>query len=145
MLHFNYYAIVICIFTLGGIATTVWGWLILAKGKRMQGWPHVEGIIEKSKHGMENNDLLPEIVFSYTVDGKHYTCVQEFPASLEPTKEFTDSYVNKYPIGAKVDIKYNPSFPGRATLEGSLRDDWMVFWWGIAMVVIGIVALIAGG
>jgi len=145
MLHFNFYVIFLVIFTLGGVVTTVWGWMILAKGRRIRSWPCVEGAIEKSERGVEHHDLLPEIVFSYAIDGKRYTRAHHFPASVTPSKEFTDSYLDKYPVGAKVTIKYDPTSPDRASLEGdAVNDDWLVFWWGIGMIAIGVVCLMAG-
>lgn len=146
MPSFSFYEIFLGIFTLAGVVTAVWGWLIIARVKKIQTWPCVEGVIEKSKRGMEHHDLLPEIVFSYTADGRRRTSTQEFPGSLTPSKEFTDNYLEKYPAGAKVQVYYDPAAPGRATLEtGFISGDWMVFIWGLGMIVIGIVFLVAGG
>ena len=142
MMHFSFHDIFLGILTLGGVATTIWGWLIIANNRRMRTWPQVEGIIEKSKRGMDHHDLLPEIAFIYSVNGTQYNCTQEFPGSLTPNKEFTDTYLEKYPLGAKVNIRYDPRAPGRATLEGAIvKDDWMVFWWGIGMIAIGVLFL----
>lgn len=146
MLKFNPYVIILGAFTATGIAATIYGWIIIARAKKSRRWPSTEGVIESSKRGMEDNDLLPEIVFSYTVDGRSRTQTQQFPKDLTPDKEFTDSYLTKYPAGARVSVYYDPGNPDRATLEtGFMSGDWMVFALGLGMAVFGFLFLFFGG
>jgi len=142
----DFYEIFMGIFTLAGIVTAAWGWRIIVKAKKTQKWPSVEGVIEKSKRCMEHNDLLQEVVFSYEVDGRRRTRIQEFPRDMTTHPQFTESYLEKYPAGAKVPVYYDPADPDRATLEvGFISGDWMIFVWGLGMIAIGIVFLVAGG
>lgn len=142
----NPYIIILILFLLGGLGTTIWGWTIIARGKRTLKWPAAEGVIEKSQPSSEGDDLLPEIVFSYTVSGHRYQRTMEFPGGTNPTQALAASYVDKYPVGAKVSAYYNPQQPGQATLEpGPGRDDWLIFVLGIVVTVIGIGFLIFGG
>jgi Protein of unknown function (DUF3592) len=142
----NPYIIILILFIVGGLGMTVWGWSIIARGKRTLRWPAVEGIIEKSQQSSDGDDLFPHIVFSYTVSGHSYERDLEFPGGTHPTPVLAASYVNKYPEGAKVLAYYNPAQPGQATLEpGPARDDWFIFILGIMVTVIGIGFLIFSG
>ena len=142
----NPYIIILVLFLLGGVGTTIWGWSIIARGKRTLNWPAVEGVIEKCRQSSAADDLLPEIVFSYTVAGHRYERTLEFPSGTNPSQALSASYVAKYPEGAKIPVHYNPRQPDQATPEpGPGRDDWLVFILGIVVTVIGLGFLIFGG
>lgn len=145
MLEFNPYVITLSLFTLTGLVATVYGWTIIAKAKRTKTWPSVEGTIEESKTTSEENDLLPYVEFSYTVDGRTHRRPQEFPKDLVPGEEFRKTFAGKYPCGARVPVYYDPAAPEHATLEpGFISGDWMVFAFGLGMAVIGIFFLLSG-
>jgi len=142
----NPYILILILFLLGGLGTTVWGWTIIARGKRTLKWPAVDGVIEKSRRSSNEDDLLPEIVFSYSVSGSRHERSLEFPSGTNPTPALSASYVAKYPEGAPVQVYYNPVQPEQATLEpGPGRDDWLVFILGIMVTVIGLGFLLFGG
>ncbi len=142
MLRLSPYVVLLGMITLIGIIATIWGWLIIAKVKKAKKWPSIDAKIVKSKRGMKHSDLLPEVVFDYTVDGRRYTKTQEFPADLTPDKEFTDTFLKKYPSGTMVEVYYDPFDPEQATLETAfISGDWMVFAMGVGMTVFGVVSL----
>ncbi|MEK7322214.1 MAG: hypothetical protein AABZ84_03945, partial [Pseudomonadota bacterium] len=66
---FNPYAIILGLFALAGLAIAVWGWTLIAKGRRTRRWPAVEGIIE---HAAPADANVPAIYFSYAVHGRLY-------------------------------------------------------------------------
>ncbi len=139
---FNPYAIILGLFIIAGFITALWGWFIIAKTRKMRRWPVVEGAIEQSAPTSEANDLLPHILFSYTVGTHTYQRALEFPGGTNPSPELATSYVRKYPVGAKVPVHYNPNQPDQATLEPDLtRGDWMIPALGVAAMVFGIFAL----
>lgn len=121
----NAYVIIIVLFILGGTATTIWGWTILAEARQRRLWPQTEGIIESAKRASDSDDLLPEIVFSYQVGKESYRCHYEFPGGTTPTPELTTRYLNKYRSGSMVQVFYNPASPQIATLETSTAGDWL--------------------
>lgn len=142
MLRVNPYVLILVFFTVTGIIATIWGWVIIAKARKTKTWPSTEAEIVKSKPGLEHHDLLPDIMFNYTVDGRTYTRTQEFPSDLTPGKEFTDSFLEKYPTGTRVPVYYNPYDPEEATLEtGFISGNWMVFALGVGMTLFGVVSL----
>ena len=139
---FNPYVIILGLFIIAGFIAALWGWFIIAKARKTRRWPVVEGAIEQFAPTSEANDLLPYILFSYTVDARTYQRVFEFPGGTNPSPELATSYIRKYPIGAKVPVYYNPDQPDQATLEPGLnRGDWMIPVLGIAAIAFGIFAL----
>jgi len=138
----NLYPAILAVITLGGIGLSIWGWSILQKSRKMEQWPRTPGEIEAFNDSSTENDLLPEIIFSYTVNGKAYRRQFDFPEGTHPLPEFVTFYKNKYPVGAEVEISYNPDQPEIATLEPSTQGDWMILAMGIAFVIGGAVSLI---
>jgi len=142
----NPYLIILVLFICGGLGTTLWGWIVIVRGKKTLRWPTVEGVIEVSRQPTDDEHLFPHIVFSYTVSGHRHERDLEFPSGTHPTPAFVTSYINQYPKGAKVLAYYDPAQPGHATLEpGPARDDWFIFSLGIVVTVLGIGFLIFGG
>lgn len=141
---FNAYAIIIVLFIAGGLAAVVWGAILLARSRRARAWPAAEGRIEVAEPSAPENDLLPLIEYSYTVDGKTYRGRLVFPAGTFPqTPEFAASYVKKYPVGSMVTVYYNPAAPEESVLErGDQGGDWLVLASGIGAVILGLIMLV---
>ncbi len=136
---FNPYAVILSLFLLGGLLATVRGLMIILKARKTRHWPCVEGIIEESRLSSDNHDLLPHILFRYTIRQSDYKRTMEFPVDITPSQEFSTSYVQKYPVGARVQVYYNPNNPQNATLEPGLgKGDWLIFVIGLGMLFFGI-------
>lgn len=145
MIEINPYVITLSLFTLTGAVASVYGWTIIAKAKKTKTWPSVEGVIEDSKPTSEENDMLPYVEFSYTVNGHTHRRAQDFPKDLAAGEEFRKTFSGRYPQGARVPVYYDPTNPEHATLEpGFISGDWMVFAFGLGMTVLGIVFLLSG-
>jgi hypothetical protein len=138
----NAYAIILVVVTLGGIGVSVWGWRVLKAAQQAGSWPTVDGIIDECKPAAEDYDLLPLIIYSYTVDGENFQRRFEFPSGTHPMPEFVQSYLDKYPQGAAVKVFYNPETPDESTLEPGARGDWMILALGIMMAVGGAASLV---
>jgi hypothetical protein len=137
------YGIILALFTLSGLAMTLWGWFIIARGRKSLRWPSVDGVVEQSLLASPENDILPKIVFSYHVADRRYQRDLAVPGGDGVTPDFAESYVKKYPQGAKVQVHYNPQQPEQATLEpGPARDDWLIFSVGIGAALLGALFLI---
>lgn len=139
----NPYAIILGLFLVAGFVVALWGVLIMAKARKTMRWPTVEGVIEESASASEDsNDLLPHILFSYTVAARTYQRALEFPGGTNPSLELATHYARKYPVGVRVTVHYNPDQPEKATLEpGLTRGDWMIPAAGIAAMAFGVYAL----
>ena len=137
----NAYLIILLAVTLGGIGISAWGWRIRLRSQQVSQWPIVEGRIEESTPGAEQNDLLPHILYSYEVGGRPYRKVFEFPSGTHPLPEFTQAYLEKYPVGTIVSVYHNPAQPQDSTLEPATQGDWMILGLGILMTLGGLGAL----
>lgn len=141
----NPYLIILVLFTVVGVGTTLWGLKILLDGRKSRAWPSVKGRITCSNPHSEDDELLPEIRFSYTVGDTAYERQLEFPRSTTPTREFNAHYVSKFPAAAVVDVHYDPQRPEQATLEpGGRPGDWLVFAFGLGATLLMIAALFSG-
>ena len=138
----NLYSAILAFVTLAGIGLSFWGWSILQKSQKVKQWPRTKGTIESFKDSSDENDLLPEIIFSYQVNNKNYRRTFEFPEGTHPLPEFVTFYKNKYPVNSEVEIFYNPEQPAIATLEPGAQGDWMILAMGVAMVIGGLLSLL---
>lgn len=135
----NLYVLILGLFIVGGLATTLWGWIVIVRGRKSLTWPSVGGTIEKSALSSESDALLPAIEYSYAVAGRTFRRMVEFPGDISPTAELARSYVDKYPAGAHVQVYYDPDRPERATLEpGQGRGDWMILALGVIATLVGV-------
>ncbi len=139
----NAYAIIIGLFVASGLIATLWGWLLIVRARKKMHWPAVTGCIQVSEPASAEDDLLPHIEYSYTVQGTNYRKTLEFPAGITPTPEFATSYVEKYPAGASVQVYYDPAQPWNATLERGVQGgDWLVLVFGLVTVLMGLAMLL---
>ncbi|NOX76639.1 MAG: DUF3592 domain-containing protein [Gammaproteobacteria bacterium] len=138
----NLYPVILVLVALGGIAISAWGWKTLAKSREARAWPTTTGVIRESQLTSKTNDLLPHIVFDYQFEGQKYTRVFEFPEGTHPLPEFSQSYLNKYPVGKEVMVYCQPQRPEIATLEPGAQGDWMILALGILMAVSGALTLL---
>ena len=138
------YLIILILFTLAGVGLAIWGFLAYQHSKNAKEWSHVEGeIISSELPENEFEQGVPRISFRYEVDGKEYEQMQDFNVRLL-TPEQCSEYVTKYPSGAKVNIFYAPSSPGRSTLAVDLvKADWMVLGVGVATTLLGLGMILA--
>jgi hypothetical protein len=139
----NLYALILAVATLGGIGLTIWGWKTLQKSRKIQLWPQTNGKIESFNDTSEQNDLLPEIIFSYEVEGESYRRQFEFPEGTHPLPEFVKFYHGKYPEGSTVTVFYSPEQHEIATLEPSAQGDWMILVMGVALAIAGGLSLVS--
>lgn len=137
------YGIIIGLFILGGLGVAAWGWANIAKTRRQRGWLQVDGVIESTARASEFDDLLPNIVFRYTVGDKTYRRDFDFPSGTNPSPELTANYLKKYPAGGKVPVYYDPAHPETATLDPGPGGDWLIFAIGLVAALLGIVLLFA--
>ena len=142
----NPYTIILSLFVVASLFASIWGWIIISKGRKTLDWPSVTGFVEESTPTSELDDLLPHILFSYTVSGQIYQHMVNFPSGMTPTPEFTASYMERFPVGASVQVYYDPQKTDNATLEpGPVKGDWLVFTIGICSALLGILFLLFGG
>ncbi len=139
---FNLYVIILGLFALAGLALTLRGWKVLQQSKKAKTWPKTEGrIVSAAMPASEFEELVPMIVFTYSIDGVEYNVSQDF-RGVSLTQDLCRDYVEKYPAGKTVDVYYNPRKTSQATLEPALKkDDWMIFVAGILATIFGLLLI----
>lgn len=128
----NPYSVVLVFFTLAGLAMAAWGWRNVARARKTRHWLRTEGTVEQSAAG------VPRAV-RYTVAGTAYQIAAAADGDAAPTAAVP-------PVGAKVDVYYDPARPGDAALsryEG--RDDWLIAAIGLGAALFGLGALLFSG
>lgn len=141
----NPYLIILGLFTAVGIGTTFWGLKIILDARKLRAWPGVKGVITCSRPHSDDDELLPEIRYNYTVGDTPYEQTLEFPRSTTPTRELSLHYVDKFPEGATVDVYYNPDHPEQSILEpGGQPGDWLIFAFGLGATILMVAALLSG-
>ena len=108
-------------------------WLLRSARRNKQraqaslGWPQVSGKVIESRltqrmvstgEGAETTHYRPNIRYAYEVSGKPYQGDTVRFGNVETT--FTNkaqAYLDKYPTGATVSVRYDPADPKVATLE----------------------------
>ena len=124
---------------LGLLSAGAWlVWRVRALGAASLTWPIAEGTIKSSRvatHDAEGIEkYVAKVVYDYTVRGKIYVgdCVR-FGVYAGDRQEAQQD-VDKYPVGARVEVRYAPRQPQTSTLEP-----------GIAGMSGGGLAIAAGG
>jgi hypothetical protein len=90
---------------------------------QVQDWPRTTGTILKSRVQVSGGDITsvhPHIEYRYLIGAIEYTSTQIRPGdqilSIYGGNEAYD-LVDQYPVGAEVDVFYNPEDPSQAVLE----------------------------
>ena len=82
----------------------------------------------------------PEVVFSYTVNGRALKSARICPVESSSSSDGdANATVKRYPAGGRVQVHFNPDSPAEAYLETSAGAAPAIF------IVIGLVALLGGG
>ena len=74
----NPYSIILGLFIIAGVLTTLWGLRVMLAARRTLEWPVIEGTIDESELSSDEFDLLPRIKFSYEVEQQCYQQVLKF-------------------------------------------------------------------
>lgn len=142
----NPYSIILGLFVLSGLLTSLWGAHIIVRARRTLQWPSVEGRIEESLVRNSHNDLFPHIRYRYRVNNSTFEKELTFPGDVTPSEEFAQYYVDKFPAGTSIKVYYDPEKPDSSTLEpGLAQGDWLVFAIGLGMLIIGILLFVMAG
>jgi len=132
---FNFYGIIIGLFTVAGLGVAVWSWVKIIQGRKTTQWPQAEGVIIKSS--LDANGI-PDIVFSYQVNDKIYQGRVDTPGAVDVTPEISKRYLSQYSVAHNVLVFYDPANVEHAILNpGPRHDDWLVFVAGLGAMLLG--------
>ena len=80
---------------------------------------------------------MPIVEFRYEVGGNSYASRQvAVGLEMSGSRAVADKIVGRYPLGAKVEVHYDPANPSEAALENPTRASWVLL--GIAAACLAI-------
>jgi len=124
-------------------------------------WPSVEGKILSSEVSSRKGSgtkrsrgsgktYSPDVVYSYTVEGKSYQNSDIDAGDIGPGGWSTSNHsrvqeiVDKYPEGSKLSVYYNPSSPKVSLLDTSMPSSMIWFYrGGIVTILLGVWLLVS--
>lgn len=132
---FNLYAIIIALFTVSGLAVAIWSGIKITQSRKTTQWPQTEGVIDKSS--LDANGI-PDIVFSYQLNGKTYHGRVDTPGASDVTPEISKRFLDQYSAEDNVLVFYDPDKVEHAILNpGPRSDDWFIFVAGLGAMLLG--------
>jgi hypothetical protein len=107
--------------------------------RRANAWPVVTGEIVESRveergsldSGPTRRTYVPIVEFRYEVGCNSYASRQvAIGLQVSGSRAIADRVVGRYPLGARVEVHYDPANPSEAALENPTRASWVLL--GIA-------------
>jgi hypothetical protein len=107
------------------------------------GWPLTPGVVLTAEVVAEarrgGGAYEPTVTYSYTVAGTPYVANVLRSGGFDfGSRANAEAKLAQYPVGSRVDVRYDPDDPGRAVLETGGSG-----WWGF--LAAGLFAAIGGG
>jgi hypothetical protein len=145
-------AILGAVFAIGGLGSFYWYQRTRRLSQECRDWPSARGKVVVSEvreidtrddEGKTSTDYSPRIEYEYTVGSEtHRGSRIQFGGPWGATEAGASSYVERYPLGAIVDVAYDPAAPERCTLERETpRSSFVgimvltVFLWGLSALL----------
>lgn len=142
----------ICILCLG---TIMFRWPRMISSSS---WPTVEGVVTSSEVEGDitasdfGSGWWPEVSYRFSVNGKIYTAnnIEVINVGNGNTDNYAKQVVERYPVGKKVQVHFNPDNPAIAVLEpgiptnvGGLNSITFIAF-QVGVVVIGVISFCVG-
>jgi hypothetical protein len=106
--------------------------LIVRTSEAARNWPRVRGRIVASGIRSRSSRQLrvvyyPWVRYDYTVEGRAFSAaVLKVGIEVGGSRRYAEKIVSRYPVGAIVDVSYDPKSPGNAALEHGSGLAWIL-------------------
>jgi hypothetical protein len=107
-----------------------------------QSWPLINAnVVSTSIIG--ERAYSPQLSCNYLVEGKEYTLITDLKTPgfgrKKTRRQTSEIILNDYPIGSKVQIRYNPENPGESFIRtGPYWSDYMKISLSVLLSVLGL-------
>jgi hypothetical protein len=114
---------------------------------RCGSWPTADGTIRTSTMGRHRGNkggttYSADVSYDYSAGGARYTGTKVAFGMMSASSDYAQSFLNRYPVGAKVPVYYSPSDPATAVLETGIHGGtWMFFGASAIVALFGIMFL----
>jgi uncharacterized protein (TIGR03435 family) len=135
------------LFVVIGLVAVSVGVSMMIKSLRTEHWPVTDGVIQsaemKSHSGSKGGTTYSaEVTYTYQVAGTGYTGDKVSIGQMSSSSEYARGILNRYPIGKKVSVHYQPGDPSEAVLETGIHGGtWICLGVGTAFTLFGIMFL----
>src|ERR1051326_1317461 len=94
---------------------------------------------------VDNTYYVPQVSFAYEVGGTSYQGSRISYAELKSTnKKKTVDLVAKYPVGAELDVAYDPANPAESVIELGTKGTSPFNFSVVFLLVAGVASIVAG-
>jgi hypothetical protein len=112
------------------------GTIISSESRSFKSWDH--------RRNIERTLYSPGIVYSYTVAEREYTS-DRYSLGAEGgwgNPKFVEKMLERFPIGERVTVYYNPKAPAESVLERRVTGGWLI--WALGLGLLALALLSAG-
>ncbi len=141
-----------------GVFLILMGFLSLQQGRQVKSWKLVPGRITRSaleekrvetshEDGVKRTEVgyAPMVEYEYQVEGQSITGRRINLVEKQGTQKAGQKVLSKYPVGATVQVHYDPDNPQESVLETSAGVSSIIFiLGGLVLVAAGIAITIFG-
>jgi hypothetical protein len=104
-----------------GVLLLLYLWYETAEALASRQWPQTTGAVVRSEVRIEKNgegpdSYYPDIEYSFQVKGREFTSTRIRYGSWTATRNEAESFVERFPVGATVGVRFSPHAPDRSVL-----------------------------
>lgn len=140
------------VFLLLGIVFLIVGLVATKRAQTAQSWPSIPGTVNRTdvvQHEDSDSDGFtsvtyePVVEYSYSVMGQPFTGKRIAFGTNRYNFKKAEEIVNRYQVGSRVNVFYNPEKPKDAVLETVAAGGKLLTILGAVMSGVGVLAFIA--
>ena len=143
----NFSIIVGGIFILFGLVFVLVSVDQMNKAKAAKAWPIIQGVVvaselvERRSHNSKTHHTTityePQVQYEYSLVGQKYTGKRIGFGTASYDHGTAETKISPYPIGATVQVHYDPSDPAKAVIETKAMG-------GSSMIIVAVIFFIVG-
>jgi hypothetical protein len=136
------------VFSIAGLALLANGSQELIQGYSSNTWRTTEGeVIESrlSRAGSGKKGYRPVIVYTYNIESMQFFSdrihfgMSSYRTPFKTGRQISTEWVEKYPEGSRVSVKYDPIVLGQSTLNAGIHiTAWVAPVMGVPFLIVGL-------